>query len=138
MLGHHRPASETSFKWRFAGGTMMACIKCYLDPLSPHQKQTNKTVVKVGPSGKTFWIRPCHGHHRGQVPSHDKQVQVHIGPIIKMGLGSVRASSCSIKSLNLVASSLQGLANTTCADQPAHRRSLISAFVIRFLESIIY
>ena len=22
--GHHRPASETSFKWRFAGGPMMA------------------------------------------------------------------------------------------------------------------
>ena len=28
-------------------------------------------------------------------------------------------------------------ANNTCADQPAHPRSLISAFVIRFLESII-
>ena len=24
MLGHHRPASETPFKWRFAGGPMMA------------------------------------------------------------------------------------------------------------------
>ena len=24
MLGHHRPASETPFKWRFAGGQMMA------------------------------------------------------------------------------------------------------------------
>ena len=23
MLSHHRPASETSFKWRFAGGPMM-------------------------------------------------------------------------------------------------------------------
>ena len=22
--GHHRPASETPFKWRFAGGPMMA------------------------------------------------------------------------------------------------------------------
>ena len=24
MLGHHRPASETPFKWRFACGPMMA------------------------------------------------------------------------------------------------------------------
>ena len=24
MLGHHRPASETPFKWRFAGGSLMA------------------------------------------------------------------------------------------------------------------
>ena len=23
ILGHHRPASETSLKWRFAGGPMM-------------------------------------------------------------------------------------------------------------------
>ena len=32
---------------------------------------------------------------------------------------------------------LRGLANNTGADQPAHPRSLISAFVIRLLESII-
>ena len=32
---------------------------------------------------------------------------------------------------------LQGFANNTGADQPAHPRSLISAFVIRFLESNI-
>ena len=32
---------------------------------------------------------------------------------------------------------LQGFANNTGADQPAHPRSLISAFVFRFLESII-
>ena len=31
-----------------------------------------------------------------------------------------------------------GFANNTGADQPAHPRSLISAFVIRFLESTIY
>ena len=24
MLGHHRPASQTPFQWRFAGGLMMA------------------------------------------------------------------------------------------------------------------
>ena len=32
---------------------------------------------------------------------------------------------------------LRGFANNTGADQPAHQRSLISTFVIRFLESII-
>ena len=32
---------------------------------------------------------------------------------------------------------LRWFANDTGADQPAHPRSLISAFVIRFLESII-
>ena len=32
---------------------------------------------------------------------------------------------------------LRGLANNTGADQPAHPRSLISAFVIRFLKRII-
>ena len=30
-----------------------------------------------------------------------------------------------------------GFANNTGADQPAHLRSLISAFVIRFLKSVI-
>ena len=33
---------------------------------------------------------------------------------------------------------LRGFANNTGADQPAHPRSLISAFVIRFLENVIY
>ena len=33
--------------------------------------------------------------------------------------------------------SLGGFANNTGADQPVHLRSLIGAFVIRFLESII-
>ena len=32
---------------------------------------------------------------------------------------------------------LRGLPNNTGADQPVHPRSLISAFVIRFMESII-
>ena len=32
---------------------------------------------------------------------------------------------------------LRGFANNTGADQPAHPRSMISAFVIRFLESVI-
>ena len=32
---------------------------------------------------------------------------------------------------------LRGFANNTSTDQPAHLQSLISAFVIRFLESTI-
>ena len=32
---------------------------------------------------------------------------------------------------------LWGFANNTGTDQPAHARSLISAFVIRFIDSII-
>ena len=32
---------------------------------------------------------------------------------------------------------LRGIANNTVADQPGHLRSLINAFVVRFLESII-
>ena len=28
--GHHRPASETPFKWRLAGGPMMTNIECWL------------------------------------------------------------------------------------------------------------
>ena len=33
---------------------------------------------------------------------------------------------------------LQGFANNTVADQPAHPHSLISAFVIRFLKSTMF
>ena len=52
MLGNHGPFSEMPFKWSFAGGSMMACIKWHLDPLSPHE--LNKNVVKVGPLCKNF------------------------------------------------------------------------------------
>ena len=45
MLGHHRHTSEMPFKWRFAGGPMLARILWYLDPLSSHQLKKN--VVKV-------------------------------------------------------------------------------------------
>ena len=45
MLGHHWPVlvSGTPFKWRFAGGPMMARFKCFLESLSPHQKNPKKT-----------------------------------------------------------------------------------------------
>ena len=39
MLGHHWPASETQFKWGFAGGPMMARL-CFLP--SSTKKKTKK------------------------------------------------------------------------------------------------
>ena len=47
MLGHHLQSSETPFKWRFAGGQMVARLWWYLDPLSFHQLK-KKNVFKVG------------------------------------------------------------------------------------------
>ena len=40
-VGSSSASGETPFKWRFAGGTMMARFKCYLlfgSSLSPHKK----------------------------------------------------------------------------------------------------
>ena len=48
------PASETPFRWHFAGGPMIAHLKCYLDPLSPHQlkkKLSNLDHPLTKPSG---------------------------------------------------------------------------------------
>ena len=58
-LGHHRHASKTPFKWRFAGGMMIASLKWYVDPSSPHQL---KKCQSSAPSDKTVWIRAhtCH------------------------------------------------------------------------------
>ena len=52
MLGHHRHASETPFKWRFAGRPMMARLKRNLNPPSPFINSKKKRT----PSDKTFWI----------------------------------------------------------------------------------
>ena len=45
MLGNYRHANETPFKWRFAGGPMMARLKWCLNRSSPHHL---KKAVKVG------------------------------------------------------------------------------------------
>ena len=47
MLGHHRHASETLFKWRFAGGSMVARFSGILDPPSFHQ--TKKNLSELDP-----------------------------------------------------------------------------------------
>ena len=43
MFGHHRPANEMPFQWRFAGGQVMARFSSFLS-LSPlkNKKQTKK------------------------------------------------------------------------------------------------
>ena len=49
MLGHHRPASETPFKWRFAGEPLMARY-WYLDPFSLIKlKKNEKKMSKLDP-----------------------------------------------------------------------------------------
>ena len=55
MLGHHRPANETPFKWRFAGGTVMFALGGIL--ISPHQLIKTLSELNWIPSDKTFWIR---------------------------------------------------------------------------------
>ena len=47
MLDQHWHASETPFKWRFAGMPMMARLYWHLDPPSHHKFKNN--VVKIGP-----------------------------------------------------------------------------------------
>ena len=58
MLGHHRHASETPYKWRFAGGPMMSRLQWYLDPTSPRQLKNRCQMCT--PSDKPFWIRACY------------------------------------------------------------------------------
>ena len=50
MLGHHRHASETLFKWQMTGGQTMARFKWYLDPLSPKIK----TWTELDPLWQNF------------------------------------------------------------------------------------
>ena len=49
MLGHHRPASETPFKW-------------YLDPLSPYQLKKKRNVIDFGPP-LTKFSESVHGEN---------------------------------------------------------------------------
>ena len=52
MLGHHRHASETPFKWRFADGPMLVSILWYLDPLSSNQLKNS--LAKLDPLWQNF------------------------------------------------------------------------------------
>ena len=47
MLGHHRHASETPFKWRVAGGPMMARGIWILPPLINYKEE--KKRCQIGP-----------------------------------------------------------------------------------------
>ena len=56
MLGHHWHASKTPFKWRFAGGQMMARLfrsslpSSTKPPPQKNPKKPKKKNIKVGPS----------------------------------------------------------------------------------------
>ena len=52
-FGHHWHASETPYKWHFAGGSMWPTYSCIWTPSS------SKIKKKGTPSEKTFWIRAC-------------------------------------------------------------------------------
>ena len=54
MLGHHRHASETPFKWHFAGGPIMSRLLRYLDPhpLIQYKKNKQKNPSKLDPLTK--------------------------------------------------------------------------------------
>ena len=52
MLGHHRPASETPFKWRFTGGPMMAPFVVTFGSSIP-----SSTKKECYQTDKTLWIR---------------------------------------------------------------------------------
>ena len=57
ILGHHRPASETPFKWRFAGGPMMPppplVVIRYSLPPSTNKKMFNEINYNTKPRPKT-------------------------------------------------------------------------------------
>ena len=54
MLGHHRPTSETPFKWCFAGGPMMARFECYLTLVSTIFSAIKKRVSELDPLWQNF------------------------------------------------------------------------------------
>ena len=66
------------------------------------------------------------GGPEGESGETSEPIPINGGEVRIKQLGSRREKTC-----------LRKVANNKCADQPAHPRSLISAFVIRLLESII-
>ena len=54
MLGHYQHASETPFKWCFAGRPVLACILWYLDPLSSHQLKLSGSAYAAKSGFLTF------------------------------------------------------------------------------------
>ena len=69
MLGHQRHASETSFKWRIAGGSaddgpLIVVFGSFL----PHQTE-KKNGIKVG-TPQTKLSRSVHDHHHQESKCH--------------------------------------------------------------------
>ena len=63
---------------------------------------------------------------------------IFLGKLTLSGYPVILAHTFAIKWPQHEKTCLRGFVNNTGADQPAHLRSLISSFVIRFLERIIY
>ena len=63
------------YKWRFAGGPMMARFKWYFDHLSSHQLKNSKNVVKVGPP-LTKVFRPTHDWDVKSINSNNRGPQL--------------------------------------------------------------
>ena len=57
MYGHYRPASETPFKWRFAGGPLMARSLWYLDLSSKKKRQSWTPSHKLSGSADGHYTR---------------------------------------------------------------------------------
>ena len=64
--------------------------------------------------------------NKGQILVHIQKIHTYSKVVTLLLIGPCREKTC-----------LRRFANNTGADQPAHPRSLISAFITRFLESII-
>ena len=72
-------ADRNAINWRFAGGPIMARLKWYLDPSSPHPK---KKVFKVGPpltklswSAHEVWLKDT-----TDINNHNSCMTKHIFP----------------------------------------------------------
>ena len=77
-IGHHRPTSETPFKWRFAGGQIIAHVNRYSDPISPHQLK-KATFIKFGPP-LTKLSRSAHDMTLSSADNPYKQFGPRSGP----------------------------------------------------------
>ena len=79
MFGQHWHAGKTPFKWRFAGGSMMAHLQWHLSPHQPppppkkkknkNKKKQKKHCQRWTLSDNTFWIRGCVGNESQYLPT---------------------------------------------------------------------
>ena len=61
--GHHQPASETPFKWRFAGGPMMVHIECWPGSFVIFQRIWSSIAKKTLSFCEGVWTPPSGSAH---------------------------------------------------------------------------